>query len=82
MRKTIHPLLNLNVDPGVRSDNVVKVVMCNDFIEDDVEREMHVLGVWHGSVEVEISKVDAQKLGPRGTDGGFGEQFGRSEIGR
>jgi hypothetical protein len=66
--KTIHPLLNLNVDPAVRSDNVVKVVMDNDFIGDDVKMEIHALWVLHGSVEAEISKVDAQKLGPRGTD--------------
>ena len=67
--KTIHPLSNNNVDPAVRSDNVAKVIMEDDFIGDDVETETHVLGVWHGSVEVEISKDNAQKLGPRGTDG-------------
>ncbi len=81
MGKTIHPLPNLNVYPAVRSDNVTKVVMDNDFVQDDVKMEIHVLGVWHGGVEVEISKVDAQKLGPRGTDGGINEYFGRCEIG-
>ncbi len=62
MGETIHPLSNLNVDPAIRSDNVGKAVMNNDFIRDDVETETHVLGVLHGSVKVEISKVDAQKL--------------------
>jgi hypothetical protein len=71
--KTIHPLSNLNVNPAIGSDNVGKVVMDNDFIGDDVEMEMHVLGFQHGSVEVEIGKVNAQKLGPRGTDGGIDE---------
>ncbi len=81
MGKTIHPLLNLDVDPVIRSDNVAKVVMDNDFVGDDVKMETHVLGVWHGGVEVEFSEVDAQKLGPSGTDGGIGEQFGHGEIG-
>ncbi len=71
--KTIHPLSNLNVYPAVRSDNVPQVVMDNDFIGDDVEKEMHVLGVWYGGFEVEIGKVDAQKHDPRGTDGGIDE---------
>jgi hypothetical protein len=79
--KTIHPLLNLNVYPSIRSDNVAKVVMDNDFVRDDVETEMHVFGVQHGGVEVEICKVDAQKLGPRGTDGGIDDEFGHGEIG-
>ncbi len=30
--KTIHPLPNLDVDPAIRSENVVKVVMDNDFV--------------------------------------------------
>ncbi len=73
MGKTIHPLPNLNVDPAIRSNIVAKVVMDNDFIGVDVETETYVLGVWHGGVEVEIGEVDAQKLGPRGTDGGIDE---------
>ncbi len=73
MGKTIHPLPNFDVDPAVRSDNVAKAVMADDFVGDDVEMETHVLGVWHGGVEVEIGKVNAQKLGPRGTDGGIDE---------
>jgi hypothetical protein len=60
--KTIHPLLNFYVDPAIRSDNVVKVVMNNDFSGDDVKMERHVLGVWHGGVEEEIGEVDTQKL--------------------
>jgi hypothetical protein len=71
--KTILSLPNLDVDPAVRSDNVAKVVTDIDFVRDDVEMEMHVLGVWHGGVEVEIGEVNAQKLGPRGTDGGIDE---------
>ncbi len=48
--------------------------MVDDFIGDDVKTEMHVLGVRHGGVEVEIGKVNAQQLGPRGdTDGGIDE---------
>ncbi len=43
------------------------------FVGDDVKTEMHVLGVWHGGVEIEIGKVNAQKLGPRGTDGEIDE---------
>ena len=78
---TIHPLSNLNVYPAIRSDNVAKVVMDNDFVRDDVEMEMHVFGVRHGGVEVEIGEVDAQKLGTRGTDVGIDEEFGRGEIG-
>jgi hypothetical protein len=71
--KTIHPLSNLYVNPAIRSEDVAKVVMDNDFVGDDIEMEMHVLGVWHGGVELEIGKVDAQELGPRGTDGGVDE---------
>ncbi len=81
MGKTIHPLLNLNVDLAVKSDNVAKVVMDSVFVGDDVKMERHVLGVKHGGVEVEIGKVDAQKLGPRGTDGGIDEYFDCGEIG-
>ncbi len=73
MGKTIHPLPNLNEDPAVNSDNVAKVVMVNDFIGDDVKMETHVLRVRRGGVEVEIGKVNAHKLGPRGTDGGIDE---------
>ncbi len=60
--KTIHPLLNLDVDLTIRSDNVAKIVVDDDFVGDDVETETHVFGVWLGGVEVEIGKVDAQKL--------------------
>ncbi len=82
MGKTIHPLANLDVDQAIRSDNVAKVVMDDDFIGDDVKLASHVLGVWHGGVEVDIGKVNAQKLGPRGNDGGIDEYFGCDEIGR
>jgi hypothetical protein len=71
--KTIHPLLNVDVDPAVRSENVAKVVMVNDFVRGDVKIETHVLRVWYGGAEVEIGKVNAQKLGPRGSDGGIDE---------
>jgi hypothetical protein len=77
----MHPLLNLGVHPSIRGDNVAKIVMNNYFIGDDAEIEMHLFGVWHGAVEVEIGEVDAQKLGPRGTDGGVDEEFGCVEIG-
>ncbi len=70
---TIHPLPNFDIDPAVRSDNVAKVVMVDDFVRDDVKTEMHVFRVWHGGVEVGLGKVNAQKLGPRGTDGGIDE---------
>jgi hypothetical protein len=50
------------------------------FVGDDVEMEMHVFRVQHGGVEVEIGKVNAQKLCPRGTDGGIDEEFGCGEI--
>jgi hypothetical protein len=56
--------------------------MDNNFVRDNVETKTHVLGVWHGGVEVEIGKVDAKKLGPRGTDGRIDEELGRGEIGR
>jgi hypothetical protein len=79
--KTIHPLSNLDVYPSIRSDNVAKVVMDNDFFGDYVEMELHVFGVWHGGVEVEIGKFGAQKLGPRSTDGGIDEEFGHGETG-
>ncbi len=59
----------------------MKVIMDDDFVRDDVKTNMHVFGVWHGGVEVENGKVDAQKLCPRGTDGGIKEEFGRGEIG-
>ncbi len=62
--KSIHPLYNINVDPAIRSDNVAKVVIDNGFIGDDVETETHVLGVWHGSVEVDISKAMPKYLAP------------------
>ncbi len=81
MRKTIHPLLNLDVYPSVRSDNVAKFLIDNDFVGDDVKTETHLFRVWHGGVEVEIGKVDAQKLCLQGTDGGIDEEFGRGEIG-
>jgi hypothetical protein len=68
---TIHSLSNLDVNTSVRSDNVAKVVMDNDLIGADVEMEMHAFGVWHGGVEVEVGKVDAQKRWPWGTDGGI-----------
>ncbi len=64
--KTIHPLLFLNVNPALWSDNVVKIVMDNYFVGDDVKTEMRVFGVWHGGVEVEIGKVEAQKTWPQG----------------
>jgi hypothetical protein len=74
--KTIHPLLNLNVCPSIRSDNVTKVVMYDDFVGDDGKTETHVFETQHGGVEVEIGKVDAQKHGSRGTDGRIDEEFG------
>jgi hypothetical protein len=80
--KTIRPLLNLNVYPSVRSDNVAKVVVDDDFVGDDVEMETHVFGVQHGGIEVETGKVDAQKLSPWGADGEIDEEFGHGEISR
>jgi hypothetical protein len=44
--------------------------MVDDFVGDDVKMETHVLGIQHGGVEIEIGKINTQKLGPRGTDGG------------
>jgi hypothetical protein len=69
----MHPFLDFDVDPAVQSDNGRKVVVVNDFVGDNVKTEMHVLRIWHGGVEIEIGEVDAQKLGPRGTDGGIDE---------
>jgi hypothetical protein len=62
--KTINPLLDLNLNSTIRSDNVTKVVVDDDFVGDDVKTETHVLGVRHGADEVEIGKVDAQKCCP------------------
>ncbi len=76
----MHPFLNLTVYPSVKSDYVAKVVMEDDFFGDDVETERHVFGVWHGGVEVEIGKVNAQKLCPLGANGGIDEEFGCGEI--
>ncbi len=73
MGKTIHPLPDFNVDSAVRSDIGMKIVMVDDFVGDDVKTERHVLGVRHWGVEIEIGKVNAEKLGPRGTDGGIDE---------
>jgi hypothetical protein len=71
--KTIHLLPDFDVDPALRSDNVAKVVMDDDFVEDDIKMETHVLEVWHGGVEIKNGKVNAQKLCPRATDGGIDE---------
>jgi hypothetical protein len=54
--------------------------MDNDFFRDDVKMETHVFGVQHGGVEVEIGEVNAQKLCPRGTDGGTDWELGCGEI--
>jgi hypothetical protein len=70
---TIHPRPDFDVDPAIQSDNFAKVVMVDVFLGDDVKTKMHILGVWHGGVEIEIGKVDDQKRGPRGTDGGIDE---------
>jgi hypothetical protein len=80
LRKTIHSLANLDVNPTVRSDNVAKVVVDDDFVGDDVEMETHVFGVRHGGVEIEIGKANAQKLSPQGADCGIDEDFGPGEI--
>ncbi len=82
MGKTIYSLSNLDVYPSVRSDYVVKAVMDDDFVGDDFEMEMHVFRVRHGGIEVEIGEVHAQKLSPRGTDGGIDKEFGHGEIGQ
>jgi hypothetical protein len=78
--KPIHPLLNLDVNPTIRSDNVAKVVVNDDFGGGDVEMETHVFRVWHGGVEVEIGKVDAQKLSPQSADCGIDEEIGHGGI--
>ncbi len=44
LRKTIHPLSNLNVHPAIRSDNVTKAVMEDDFVRDDIKTEIMYLG--------------------------------------
>ncbi len=80
MGKTIHPLLNPDVYPSVGSDNVAKVVVDDDFIGDDVEMETYLFVFRYGGFEVEVGKVDAQKLSPRGADCGTDEEFGRGEI--
>jgi hypothetical protein len=76
----IHSLLDFNVNLTVRSDNVTKVAVDDNFVGGDVVMEMHVFGVWHGGVEVESGKFDAQKPCPQGADGGIDEEFGRGEI--
>jgi hypothetical protein len=40
--------ISIYTQPSGMNDNVPKVVMDNDFIGDDVETEMHVLGVAWG----------------------------------
>ncbi len=71
-----------HVHPFVRSDNVAKVVVDDDFVGDDVKMEMHVFGVLHGGALVEIAKVDAQILSPRGADGRIDEEFSHGEMSR
>ncbi len=60
--KTIHPLLDVDVDPFIRSENVTKVVVDDDFVGDDIE--MHVFGARHGGVEAKIGKVHDQNFAP------------------
>ncbi len=42
--------MNLNIYPSVRSDNVMKVVVDDDFVGDDVKMEMHAFRDQHGGV--------------------------------
>ncbi len=42
--KTIHPFTNLNVNLTIRSDNVTKFVVDDDFIGDDVRWKCMYLG--------------------------------------
>jgi hypothetical protein len=73
---------NVRCSDGVFTSDWTKTTrMMLASLPTDVEIETYVLRVWHGGVEVEIGEANAQKLGPRGTDGGIDEEFGRGEIG-
>jgi hypothetical protein len=63
LRKTI-PLLNLNVNLTIKSDNVVKVVVDDDFIGDDAETETHVLRVCMGVLRYKLARLMPQNLAP------------------
>ncbi len=45
MGKTIYPLTNLDIYPTVRSDNVAKVVVNDDYVGYGVKTKTHLFGV-------------------------------------
>ncbi len=55
--------------------------MLDDFVGDDCNGQSHVLVSFHGSVEVEIFKIDAHEFGARGAENAVEHEFGSGEIG-
>ena len=78
--KSIHSFLDLNVDPSIFGDNVLKVVLIYDFLRDHADVDAHILVSLHGGVEIEVPHIHGHKLGFVGGEDMVDEDFGEWEI--
>ncbi len=71
----------LHINPTLVVDQIEEIVALDDFVRDEVEVEVHVFVVGHGSHEVEIGEVHAVEFSIGSGNGGVDEEFGGDEIG-
>ena len=67
--ETRHAFANLHIDPAVGADEAAQVVLFDDFIQEEIQGEFHVLVLGHGGAVVEVFYVKHYKPGVRGRDG-------------
>ncbi len=79
--ETVHPFSDFDVHPSILIYYVAEIVLFDNFFGDDIEFEVHVFGVWHGCVQIEIRQVNAMECYTRGADCRVYQEFCCEEVG-
>ena len=75
-----HALADFHIDPAVRGESA-HIVLLNDFLRDEAERNFHVFKLVHGSVVIKILDVECQELDIGSGYGTVQEAFCGGEAG-
>ena len=74
LRESIHSLLYFSVDMSIRRQRK-KVVLVNDFLQDELDWDAHVLKRIHGGAEVKVLDIQAHVFCILGGDGAVPHTF-------
>lgn len=79
--QTWHALSNFDVDVAVFGDKREEIVLVDDFLWNELDRELHVLIAFHGCAIVKILDIQDHEFGIWSRDGAVEETFGGGETG-